>query len=98
MGKPDVATPLSLTVSDVTGQKIFVVGNTPADGTIGEIVQEMLGKMLLPTSDSGGRPLNYSARLERESRALHSSERVGDVLETGDHLTLQPNIDAGRGR
>ena len=51
--------------------------------------------MSLPQSDSGGRPLNYHARLEHEGRHLHASERIGDVLEMGDHLTLQPNVDAG---
>ena len=97
MGKPETLTTLSLTVSDVTGQKIFVVGNAPVDGTVGEIIGEMQQKMCLPATDSGGRPLNYHARLEREGRHLHSSERIGDVLEMGDHLTLQPNIDAGFG-
>jgi len=95
MGKPETATGLSLSVSDVTGQKIFVVGNAPADCTVGELIQDMLGKMNLPQTDSGGRPLNYHARLEREGRHLHASERIGDALQENDHLTLQPNIDAG---
>ncbi|MGA9567713.1 MAG: hypothetical protein WBS19_19465 [Candidatus Korobacteraceae bacterium] len=95
MGTPETAAGLSLSVSDVTGQKIFVVANAPADGTIGGLIAEMVGKMSLPSTDSGGRPLNYHARLEREGRHLHASELIGDVLETGDHLTLQPNIDAG---
>lgn len=97
MGKPQTTTGLSLTVSDVTGQKVFVVANAPADGTVGELVQDMLGKMSLTQSDSGGRPLNYHARLEREGRHLHASERIGDALQEGDHLILQPNIDAGLG-
>jgi hypothetical protein len=95
MGNPETTTGVSLSVSDVTGQKIFVVANAPADGTVGELIQDMLSKMSLPQSDSGGRPLNYHARLEREGRHLHASERLGDVLEMNDHLTLQPNIDAG---
>jgi len=37
------------------------------------------------------------SRLEREGRHLHASERIGDALQTEDHLTLHPNIDAGRG-
>jgi len=95
MGKPETANGLSLSVSDVTGQKIFVVANASADGTVGELVADLLTRMSLPESDSGGRPLNYHARLEREGRHLHASERIGDVLEMNDHLTLQPNIDAG---
>jgi len=97
MGKPETATGLSLTVSDVSGQKVFVVANAPEGGTVGELIEEMLGKMGLPPVDSGGRPLTYHARLEREGRHLHASERIGDALQTEDHLTLHPNIDAGRG-
>ena len=64
MGKPETATGMSLMVSDVTGQKTFVVGNAPTDSTVGEVTQDLLGKMNLPQSDSSGRPLNYHARLE----------------------------------
>jgi hypothetical protein len=55
----------------------------------------MLGKMNLPRNDASGAPLTYQARLEREGRHLNASERIGDALERGDKLTLQPNIDAG---
>jgi hypothetical protein len=98
MGKPETASQLSLEVSDVSGQKVFAVANAPADGTVGELVSEMLLKMDLPRNDAGGAPLSYQARLEREGRHLNASERVGDALERGDRLTLQPNIDAGRGQ
>jgi hypothetical protein len=43
-----------------------------------------------------GRPLTYHARLEREGRHLHASERVGDAVQNGDKVVLQPNIDAGQ--
>jgi hypothetical protein len=98
MGKPEVASQLSLEVSDVSGQKVFAVADAPADATVGELVHEMLLKMNLPRNDSGGAPLTYQARLEREGRHLNASERIGDALERGDRLTLQPNIDAGMGR
>jgi hypothetical protein len=51
--------------------------------------------MNLPRQDTSGAPLTYHARLEREGRHLHASERIGDALERKDRLTLQPNIDAG---
>jgi len=98
MGKPAPASQLSLQVSDVSGQKVFAVANAPADATVGELVREMLGKMALPRVDASGALLTYQARLEREGRHLNASERLGDALEFGDRLTLQPNIDAGRGR
>jgi len=86
---------LALEISDVSGQKVFSVPNAPADGTVGELVHEVLGHMNLPRNDASGAPLTYQARLEREGRHLMASERIGDALELGDRLTLQPNIDAG---
>jgi hypothetical protein len=97
MGKPETTPELALEISDVSGQKVFAVSNAPADGTVGELVHAMLGKMNLPKNDSSGAPLSYQARLEREGRHLNSSEKIGDALEVGDRLTLQPNIDAGLG-
>jgi hypothetical protein len=97
MGKTETSPELALEIGDVSGQKVFAVSNAPADGTIGELLQEMLGKMNLPRNDAGGAPLTYQARLEREGRHLNASERIGDALERSDRLTLQPNIDAGLG-
>jgi len=96
MGKVETGAELELEISDVSGQKVFSVANAPVANTVGELIQEMLGKMNLPRNDSSGAPLTYQARLERDGgRHLHASERIGDVLENKDRLTLQPNIDAG---
>jgi hypothetical protein len=95
MGKAETLEGISLTVSDVSGQKVFRVPKAPPDATVGELVQGLLSQMNLPANDSNGQPLAYQARLEREGRHLHAAERVGDSLETGDKLMLQPNIDAG---
>jgi hypothetical protein len=86
---------ISLTVSDVSGQKLFRVPKAPPEATVGELVQNLLSQMHLPANDTNGQPLAYQARLEREGRHLHAAERVGDALEAGDKLMLQPNIDAG---
>jgi hypothetical protein len=98
MGKAATLPELALEISDVSGQKVYSVANAPADSTVGELVHAMLGNMNLPRNDAGGALLSYQARLEREGRHLNASERIGDVLERGDRLTLQPNIDAGMGR
>jgi hypothetical protein len=95
MGKPETTLEIPLEISDVSGQKVFSVANAPTSHTVGELVHEMLGKMALPRNDASGAPLTYQARLEREGRHLNASERIGDALERGDRLTLQPNIDAG---
>lgn len=95
MGRPEATLEIPLEISDVSGQKVFSVSNAPTSNTVGELVNEMLGKMNLPRNDASGAPLTYQARLEREGRHLNASERIGDALERGDRLTLQPNIDAG---
>ena len=95
MGNAESVLEIPLEISDVSGQKVFSVSNAPTNNTVGELVHEMLGKMNLPLNDSSGAPLTYQARLESEGRHLNSSERIGDALERGDKLTLQPNIDAG---
>ena len=86
---------IGVQVSDVSGQKTFNVRNIPPESTVGELIQGLLSQMKLPHNDAGGRPLTYHARLEREGRGLHATELVGDSLQTGDRLVLQPNIDAG---
>jgi hypothetical protein len=96
MGKANTTAELELEVSDVSAQKVFKVANAPTDNTVGELIREMVGRMNLPSNDSSGAPLSYTARLERDGgRSLHAQERIGDVLESHDRLTLQPNIDAG---
>ena len=84
-----------LEVSDVSGQKRMTVDEFGAGATVGQLVEQLLAELDLRREDSEGRPLTYHARLEREGRHLHASERVGDALRTGDRLVLQPNIDAG---
>lgn len=86
---------IKLKASDVSGQKMANVRDVPLDSTVGEMVQGILSQMNLPRNDSGGRPLNYHALLEREGRHLHASETVGDALQQDDRIVLQPNIDAG---
>lgn len=83
--------------TDVSGQKSARVNDIPSDVSVGEVIDQLLADLALTRSDSSGRPLTYHARLEREGRHLHASERVGDALVDGDRLVLQPNIDAGSG-
>ena len=86
---------ISLEARDVSGQKTVSVSDLPLDATIGELIQGLLGLMNLPPNDAGGNPVTYHARLEREGRHLHASEKIGDALQTGDRVVLQPNINAG---
>jgi hypothetical protein len=94
MGTPQTLD-LEFQVSDVSGQKLRNVKNVDASATVGELIQGLLAKMDLPENDKGGRPVTYRARLEREGRHLHASEKVADTVRTGDKVVLQPNVDAG---
>jgi hypothetical protein len=78
-------------------QKAIRVTNASEQAPIGEIVAHLRDELRLPSTDADGRPLTYHARLSREARHLLASERVGDALQSGDELILQPSIDAGAG-
>ena len=88
---------LTLHASDATGQKAVDVVDVPPDATVGEMINGLLPRLDLPQTNLEGAPLSYQARLEREGRHLHQSERVGDALKPGDEISLHPNIDAGAG-
>jgi len=89
------STTITLEATDVAGQHPVSAPDVPMDATVGEVIQGLLGEMNLPRNDSDGNPLAYQARLEREGRHLHSSERVGDALQDNDRIVLQPEIEAG---
>jgi hypothetical protein len=82
-------------VTDVSRQKKVRVTSFPEDSSVGELIQGLQVKMKMPANDVSGRPLTYHAPHEREGRHLNASEKVADVLQTGDRIMLQPNIDAG---
>ncbi len=86
---------LNITASDVTGQKHARARGVPAASTVGELVDGLLPRLRLNQLDRSGMPVHYDARLQREERHLHRSERVGDALQTEDHLVLHPRVVAG---
>lgn len=86
-----------LRASDVSQQRSMQFSDIALDVSVGELIEEIVAKMQLPSHDSTGRPLEYQARLDREGRHLHRSERV-EVLHEDDALVLHPNVDAGFGR
>jgi len=93
---PPDAKPLTLCVTDVTGQKKMKIRVASGDSetTVGELVDSLLPRMGLPVM-ADGRPLSYSARLEREGRHLQGTERVAEALRDDDELLLSPSINAG---
>ena len=92
---PTKTAPLELKVSDVSQQRVRTVEDVSQEATAAELVQSLIEDLNLPRNDRMGRSLSYRAMLRREGRHLGASERVGDAVESGDWVVLQPNIDAG---
>ena len=88
-----MAETIDLTVEDFTGQIRRRARGIPRDATVGDLVGGLTSELHLPANDTQGRPLSYSARARGES--LLESDRIGDVLETEDVVTLAPNVTAG---
>lgn len=89
------AATMELRVSDVSGQKRYRASSVPTDATVGELVSGLLSRMGLARNDLAGRPVSWRARLERVGRHLHGGEVIGNVAQSGDEISLQPNVDAG---
>ena len=86
---------LGIRASDITRQRSVRAPAVSADMTVTELVKGLLASLKLVRNDPKGRPVQYSARLDRENRRLNGGERVGDALREGDHVVLQPSINAG---
>jgi hypothetical protein len=91
---------LSIQATDLNRAHLVEVPEAPADASIGEIVRLLVRTLALTQRDADGQEIQYEARLEREGsedQLLRPADRVGDVLQEGDRIRLQPSIDAGRG-
>ena len=84
---------ITLHVEDMSGQREFVARGVPTDASWGETMSSIVANMSLPRNP--GTESVWTGRLEREGRHLHSSEIVGDALEEGDRVVLQPEVNAG---
>lgn len=84
---------LSVMVEDSTGQMRRRARGVPADATVGDFIGSLTHELRLPGNDSQGRPLTYAARARGAS--LLESDRVGDVLQEDDLVTLTQNVTAG---
>jgi hypothetical protein len=88
------STTLDLMVSDPSRQKVKAVEDVSPDYTAAELVQGLLDELGMPRNDAEGRSYSYNALLRREARHLGANERIGDAVQSGDWLVLQPNVDA----
>lgn len=88
-----VAEEMTLVVEDFTGQVRHKATGVPRDATLGELLESLASRLRLPENDSQGRPVSYAARAHGAS--LNESDRVGDVLEDNEVVTLTQNVTAG---
>lgn len=84
---------MSLMVEDFTGQLRHRASGVPRDATMGELIASVASRLRLPANDAQGRPVTYAARANGAS--LHESDRVGDVLQENEVVTLTQNVTAG---
>jgi hypothetical protein len=84
---------MSLVVEDFTGQVRHRASGIPRDATVGELIGSVANRLRLPVNDSQGRAVTYAARTAGTS--LNESDRVGEVLEENEVVTLTQNVTAG---
>ena len=85
---------MTLQVEDFTGQLRRKAGNIPRDAMIGDVLSRISQQMQLPDQDAQGRPILYGARTS-DGEALNATDRVGDVLEENELITLTRSVTAG---
>jgi hypothetical protein len=84
---------MSLMVEDFTGQVRHRASGIPRDATMGEVLASVATRLRLPSNDAQGRPVTYAARARGAS--LNEGDRVGEVLEENEVVTLTQNVTAG---
>jgi hypothetical protein len=84
---------MSLMVEDFTGQLRHKASGIPREASLGEVIASVADRLRLPLNDAQGRPVTYAARARGAS--LNDSDRVGDVLEENEVVTLTQNVTAG---
>ena len=85
---------MTLEVEDFTGQVKRRAKGVHSDEQVGDLVNNLSQQLHLPDIDASGRPVRYGARTSRGD-VLNFTDRVGDVLEEGDVITLTKNVTAG---
>jgi len=66
---------IKVTVINARGDKEVPVG-IPSNWTVGRFTQEFVGRLREPTTDSGGRPISYTAVLKDTDTPLDSQSTI----------------------
>ena len=86
---------LDLVAVDASDQRSFSVKGFSPNAKVADLVKALIPQMGLSTADSAGRPLNYQAFAKRDGVHLRADETVGEALESGDRISILPDIQAG---
>jgi hypothetical protein len=85
---------MSLYASDAAGQRRYAI-NFPRTAKIRDLIKALIPQMGLSSKDTSGRPLDYQAFSKRSHCHLRGSETVGEALQSGDEISVLPDIQAG---
>lgn len=88
-------TGLDLFARDASGQRPFEIRNFSRTAKISDLIKALIPQMGLSSNDSAGRSLDYQAFTKDEGVHLRGVDTVGDVLKSGDEISLLPDIQAG---
>ena len=90
----DLEDPLAINVEDMTGNLKRRAAGIPRDHSIEELVGSLSHALGLPDQDSSGRPILYGLRTS-DGDPLNPTDRIGDVLQQDDTVTLTKSVTAG---
>jgi hypothetical protein len=85
---------LTLEVEDFTGQIRRRVRDVPLDATVADLINGSKRELNMAEVDASGRPIQYGAQTAR-GETLNGSDRLGDVLEDNETITLTKSVTAG---
>ena len=86
---------IDLVAVDASDQRSLSIKSFSATAKVGDLIKTLIPKMGLSQTDSAGRPLNYQAFSKREGVHLFAHDTVGETLQSGDQISILPDIQAG---
>ncbi len=88
---------MTLDVQDFTGQVRHRARGIPRSATVSDLVDSLRSELQLPDHDAQGRPIQYGA-LTSAGDMLNATDRLGEVLEDEEAVTLAKSVTAGTPR
>ncbi len=90
----DPGDPIAINVEDMTGNLKRRAAGIPRDASIDELIASLSRAMGMPEMDAQGHPILYGLRTSNGD-PLNPTDRVGEVLQPDDLVTLTKSVTAG---